>query len=115
MHIHLPHLKPIQRAAVRSLLGALLAILVSLILIFLMAVLMVFPDYAFSLNSETAPKHTKPAPKNVQPVNRPTSGDVALKTQLAREMYTPNLGNPGVLPMPRREPVAMNDLVPAYQ
>lgn len=115
MHIHLPHFKPIQRAALRSLIGALLAILLSIILIYLMAVLLVFPESAFSLNVESVPKQAKPVPKPpVQPVNRPTSDHVALQTQFAKEIKTSNLDSPGVSPMLQREPTTLSDLIPPY-
>lgn len=84
MHIHFPHFKPIQRAALRSLLGALMAILLSIILIFLMAVLLVFPESAFLLNVESVPQQTKPVPKPVQLSSKAPPDYDATQTQFVK-------------------------------
>lgn len=47
MHLHLPHFNPRQRALLRNLLGAAVAILSALVLVGLMALLLIYPDKAF--------------------------------------------------------------------
>lgn len=44
MHIHLPHFSPQQRAMLRSLLGAIAALLVIVTMLVLMALLLEFPQ-----------------------------------------------------------------------
>lgn len=57
MHLHRPHIKPQQRALLRSLLGAVVAILAALVLIGLMVILLVFPDKAFGFQVVVSPEN----------------------------------------------------------
>jgi hypothetical protein len=78
MHIHLPHIKPAQRAMLRNLLGALLAILAAIILIVLMAILLVFPDSIWSSQVDTG--------------NRPVYANEREKTPTDRVLDAKNRG-----------------------
>lgn len=86
MHLPLPHLKPRQRAMLRSLVGAILAILLALALIGLMALLLVYPQTSLAFKIEPNAKTSTGDPVNERP---PAP---ALPTQPATKRVTENSG-----------------------